>query len=738
MKAGTRKALTAALILFCAGMGLPFGLWMSNALSNPLTPPEVVQVPAPAPVEVARGGGDVSPNAPAPAANGGHRALLVGVTKYDHLPESKHLAGPANDVVMFRDVLVSRFGFRADDIVILSETAKRDSLRPTKANIEREFKALAEAAKEGDQVVVYLAGHGDKQPEANPPDPDFPEPDGLDEIFLPADVKQWANEKERAPQAITDNEIGAWLKAITDKKAYVWATFDCCHSGNITRGSEVPRELEPGFLVPAKQLEAAQKAAAARPAKPVPDSPAAGMRLDAANKHLVALFACRSTETTPELLSPTPRGLLTSTVCEVLTQATEALTYRELVQRVQVRYAKRRQGAPSPAVEGISQDREILGTKQWPSRSVVVLTRDGEQYKLNAGQLHGVTAGTILAASGPAGTADARKRLGFVKVTEVGMADSAVELCEFEKTPAPKSLPDLCPCEPVFVDYGARRFKIGVDLAPGAARNRALAVLKDMADPTTGSVEVADKLSAAEWVIFHDPKGYVLSDASRARFRFALADPTDRDFREKLNDLLERVYRARNLLAVASLSNAEIERGGSAVRVEVQLLRHATKGAPGVPIDAKNGTLTLTAGEGVSYRVTNKSDFSVDVSLLIVGTDLAITPFFPRKSEAGKQTIAAGGTFNTSVGKVNPPFGPEQMVLIAVRTQKDAADFTVLAQEGLEQRRGGDRSAALKTPAGRLLEAALYRVNGTRGVGVDEATELGMRVIPWTTVSAKK
>ena len=67
--------------------------------------------------------------------------------------------------------------------------AERLDRRPTRANIEREFRRLADRAGPGDQVFVLLAGHGDCQPESDPPHPLHPEPDGIAEVFLPADVR---------------------------------------------------------------------------------------------------------------------------------------------------------------------------------------------------------------------------------------------------------------------------------------------------------------------------------------------------------------------------------------------------------------------------------------------------------------------------------------------------------------------------------------------------------------------
>src|SRR5271157_695851 len=128
----------------------------------------------------------------APAARKDRHALLVAVTYYENLPESRHLRGPANDVLLIRKLLLDKLGFSPDQVVVLSEQEGKDRGKdylPTKKNIERQFKRLAEVAKAGDQVMICMGGHGSQQPE-QPNSPD-PEPDGLDETFLPRDVGKW-------------------------------------------------------------------------------------------------------------------------------------------------------------------------------------------------------------------------------------------------------------------------------------------------------------------------------------------------------------------------------------------------------------------------------------------------------------------------------------------------------------------------------------------------------------------
>jgi hypothetical protein len=76
---------------------------------------------------------------PAPPAHAaGRRALLIGVTKYDHLPPDKHLAGPANDVRLMRRLLLESYQFPPNGIVTLTEDEGSPAQRPTRPNIERE------------------------------------------------------------------------------------------------------------------------------------------------------------------------------------------------------------------------------------------------------------------------------------------------------------------------------------------------------------------------------------------------------------------------------------------------------------------------------------------------------------------------------------------------------------------------------------------------------------------------
>src|ERR1700730_2484000 len=79
----------------------------------------------------------------------GH-ALLVGCTRYPALQGRYQLEGPGNDVELMSELLTKRFHFAPGTIVVLSEKqAERrgKNFLPTRANIEREFGALAKKAE---------------------------------------------------------------------------------------------------------------------------------------------------------------------------------------------------------------------------------------------------------------------------------------------------------------------------------------------------------------------------------------------------------------------------------------------------------------------------------------------------------------------------------------------------------------------------------------------------------------
>jgi hypothetical protein len=750
-----RRWMGDVAVVIVAGTVLGFGVarWRSADVLPPGREPARQDVSLPTREAPGRSrDAQHDPGPPGQAA--GRRALLVGVTRYDHLPRDKHLEGPANDVRLMRRFLQERYQFPAEGIVTLTEDESQPDRRPIRANIEREFRRLAEQARVGDQVVVLLAGHGSQQPESDPPDPVNPEPDGLDETFLPADVGAWKGTREQVPNAIIDDQIGAWLRAIATKRAYVWAIFDCCHSGTMTRGTEVVRELPPETLVPREELARARQRASQRQegTRGASTTEPASFLPSEASDYLVAVYACRPSEVTPESPEPagspqaTYHGLLSYSLVRVLTEAADAKappTYRELVRRLQVQYAGRPQGSPTPLVEGKGQDRIVLGTEE-VVRSPLVLTRDQDGYKVNAGDLYGLTPGSILAVdSTSARGADGKPTLlGHVQVLATGPFDATVEPCAFGVSPLVKDLTPFSTCRVVLLDCALRqRLRVGIVASREQEAPRLLLqkALQSLADPKGGLVELVGHPGQADWVIRLDGGNAQLVEACGNRPPFALPEPDSPGLGKALRQNLEKIYRARNLVAVSSRFESERDRGASAVDVEVEVLRHRHKNRAdrGEVFQAPADGWVLRPGDLISFRLHNKSPaIRVDATLLVVGSDFSINAFYPTRNELG-QSLDPGQTLSTPPpwGEISndPPFGREHLVVIAVPASNPPVDFTALAQGGLPLARAADRNRSLRSPLGQLLESALFRTESRRGLERSVSAEHGMRVLSWRT-----
>lgn len=293
------------------------------------------------------------PCGPAGAAPGpqGH-AVLIGVGEIDVLPRRLWLRGPVNDVALMRDTLLAR-GFNAERIAVLADGVER----PTKAAITRALEALLERVKPGDRVVLHLAGHGVQVPHRG--DKAYVEPDGLDEMFLTADVGRWQADDARLPNALTDAEIGAWMDAAVDRGGFVWGIFDTCHAAGMSRaggGGARWRSVAGVELgVPA--------GGTARSA------PARSGRRNAGLQRLegrVLAYAARSHEPTGEeylprgagLAKARPHGVFTFAIAQAVKAS--ATTAADLLDSVRQQYAAQARLAPAPQVVGDTAARLLL------------------------------------------------------------------------------------------------------------------------------------------------------------------------------------------------------------------------------------------------------------------------------------------------------------------------------------------------------------------------------------------
>ncbi len=150
-------------------------------------------------------------------------ALLIGVSDYHVKP----LSGPINDVLAVQKVLLKKWGFHKENInTIINKQGTRE-------NILRQLRDLHKNSKPGDQIFIYMSGHGTSANDNNLSIP-LPTTSGA---FIPIDI----NEANKVDEVINKLIIGKRdLEPIftqLDKgKRNVFVVIDACYSGNTVRG----------------------------------------------------------------------------------------------------------------------------------------------------------------------------------------------------------------------------------------------------------------------------------------------------------------------------------------------------------------------------------------------------------------------------------------------------------------------------------------------------------------------
>lgn len=411
------------------------------------------------------------------------RALLVGVSQYDETIGLPALRGPRNDVRLLKEVLIAR---GVTQITVLADGVAGAN-NPTHAAILAAMADLARTSKAGDLAIITLSGHGTRQPDMN-----GDETDGLDEVFLPADVGRAEQGSRLYPNALVDDEIGAAVLAIRQTGADVWLVLDSCYSGSGLRAGAkgvASRWVDPAQLGVSGLTGSTEVAGF---------GDAGGN--DAPGK-VVAFYASRSSEKASEInLTPDAAnddgwfGLFTSRLAARL-QVGGAMTYRQLFQAVMadmnddlVPGGARMQ---TPGWEGGLIDATVLGGRE---------TVGVQQYAVSDGQVlaglvHGLGNGTLLALVGDA-TSPIGQALGYAQMTKTDATSAALR--PVDVACRPDSI-DMCAVRgvlPVAARF-ARVIARPVDLVLRLAPVRDLATGQVLAE---GSAEVTAVQAAIEQV----------------------------------------------------------------------------------------------------------------------------------------------------------------------------------------------------------------------------------------------
>jgi len=148
--------------------------------------------------------------------NGKKKALCIGI---NYFRQQGELKGCINDALNVKRFLCSTFGYKEEDIVMLTDDAQNPRQVPTKANMISAMQWLVRDAKPNDSLFFHYSGHGGQTK-----DLDGDEDDGYDEVIYPLDFKTNGH--------IVDDLMYEIMVKPLPQGCRLTAIFDSCHSGS--------------------------------------------------------------------------------------------------------------------------------------------------------------------------------------------------------------------------------------------------------------------------------------------------------------------------------------------------------------------------------------------------------------------------------------------------------------------------------------------------------------------------
>ncbi|WVQ71366.1 hypothetical protein IAR50_000895 [Cryptococcus sp. DSM 104548] len=150
--------------------------------------------------------------------SGRRKALLIGI---NYIGTTNELSGCINDAHNMQKFITERYGYKLEDIVMLTDDTNDPRTIPTRENIIKGMKWLVNGAERDDALFLHYSGHGTQAE-----DVDGDEQDGDDEAICPLDY-------ETEGLLIDDESDHEICVQPLPAGCRLTAIFDSCHSATV-------------------------------------------------------------------------------------------------------------------------------------------------------------------------------------------------------------------------------------------------------------------------------------------------------------------------------------------------------------------------------------------------------------------------------------------------------------------------------------------------------------------------
>ncbi len=315
----------------------------------------------------------------------------AGAVHKDPTQNFQNLAGARGDAMWLKSILTSRYDFRDDDVVVLTDG---DATRTAILNTFRTH--LIEPSAPGDVVLFYFAGHGSQ----------FRSGTTLEDTIVPFDSR----DPEGKVFDITSSELHDLFVSLLKKTQNVTSILDTCHSDTAVRGGGAKRFIAVDT-----------RAATSRGTK----TRGLGAALDPITP-VVRISAARADQDAEEFVDITadgkkaPHGLMSFELFQELERAGGQTTWRDVMDRTRAEIAKQNP-LQDPQIEAPSPDLLVFGgAGEAPREPFLLVTPQRQNVLLNAGSMYALASGTELDVYPPGARDFTGKAISRVKVVDVG------------------------------------------------------------------------------------------------------------------------------------------------------------------------------------------------------------------------------------------------------------------------------------------------------------------------------
>lgn len=561
------------------------------------------------------------------AATGRKYALLIGIDDYKAVTD---LNGAVNDIRLMRELLVGQYGFKADDVVTLENSAA------THAGIVAAIREkLVARAQPGDVVVLHFSGHGSQMQDA----PGGDEVDGWDETLVAWDSRSGD------VRDVSDDEINVLMKELGQKTDHVVAIFDSCHSGSATRVADSAVRSIPADL---------------RPPPPEPAGAAAtrglgddGTDFRERGANYVFISGSRPEELSNEtVLGGQVDGALTYFLVNALRTGAKRATYRDVMLLVRDE-VNARFPSQHPTIEGPGQANLVFGTERVKSRPSVLVEPRGTQVDIGGGITVGLAPGARLEVFA-VDDADGANRLAEVEIVSATPFTSVGRVMSGAVTQRSRG-------EITHSSFGS--FRASVWIQPGARAATLTALRAALAEETL--VKEVDREDAALLRLVRASGAWELRSVDAV----TLAKPIPVGSADEVKLLTQDISQWSRWLAVRELKNP-----GAELDVSLDLKRADATDYTSPPAE-------LAHGAKLTMKITNHSPSPVYVVLLDIASSGGIGVLYPPRGTAGNQESVAPGRDIEITREVFVPEGfdaeTDTLKLIAATQPLDASAYAL-------------------------------------------------------------